>query len=73
MRYTVATLREAGLSAKWARTRTGVPILLASQPTATSHWFAVTGAMWERMRRVGVREGFEQATALADYFSVAQR
>lgn len=56
LRYAVATLRAAGLEAKWARTRRGAPIIKARDPGApTAHqresWWLVDAAMWDRLRR----------------------
>lgn len=75
MEYTVATLREAGLEAKWHRTRKGAPIIVARGPRAyTSHqregWWAVDKSMWKRMGEVGIMQGFEESTLLGDIFSI---
>ena len=75
MEYTVKTLRKAQLEARWSRTRSGAPILLARNPVATlihqrKTWWAVDHKMWETMKQVGVLEGFERHTLLGDVFSL---
>jgi hypothetical protein len=72
MRYSVTPIREAGLEAKWGRTRYGGPILLARDPKSTSPtWFAVDKNMWQRAKTVGIATAFSEHTALGDIFSVA--
>lgn len=72
--YTVETLREAGLEAKWSKTSRGRPILVARWPAAKSRhqresWWAVDAQMFESMKRSGVIDGFDGATMLGDLFS----
>lgn len=75
MRYNVATLRDAGLEARWARTNKGAPILVARDPQGKSphqrtQWWMVDDVMWKAMQRDGVREGFDSATLCGGFFSV---
>jgi len=67
--HRVATYREAGLEARWSRNRLGRPIIVARKDS-NSTWFQVTADMFETMKSVGVREGFERCTLLGDIFSV---
>ena len=75
LKYSVKTLREAGLEAKWSKTRNGAPILLARWPEAEldhqrqKFWF-VDRMMWSLMQRMGVVRGFDSATLLGDVFFV---
>lgn len=70
-KYNVATLRAAGLEAKWTRTRKGAPIIIARDPAAASSTFyAVDAYMWKRAEDVGLLEAFREGTALADFFSI---
>ena len=66
--YRVGTFRQAGLEARWTRTRNGAPIIATRVPGG--QWYVVNDAMFKRMQKHGVREGFEQATALGHIFSV---
>lgn len=74
MEYRVKTLRDAGLEAKWGKTRQGAPMMFARNPNGAPHqrnsWWAVDSNMWDAMKRNGVLEGFHNATLLADFFSV---
>jgi hypothetical protein len=67
--YRVATFREAGLEAKWSKTRIGKPYLLGRQ-CGTKTWFVITSDMIERMEEVGIMEGFEEHTLLGNVFAV---
>lgn len=70
MKYAVGTLREAGLEAKWTKTRYGAPIIIARMPgVGGGRWYAVDTHCWSRMLKVGVREGFEQVNLLGEVFS----
>jgi hypothetical protein len=74
-KYSVITLRNAGLDARWTRNRNGAPIIVARDPQAKLEhqrrtWWAVGKKMWDEMGRVGVREGFDNCTLLGDFFSL---
>ncbi len=76
LRYTVGTLRDAGLEARWSRTSNGGPIIVARNPDADNvhqreTWWAVTGSMWKQMDENGIVEGFSNATVFADIFSIS--
>lgn len=68
MRYTVSTIRSAGLEARWSRTRSGAPIIAARKPGGT--WFVVACDMWDAMKSEGIKPAFERFTLLGDIFSV---
>jgi hypothetical protein len=75
LRYTVGTLRTAGLRARWTRTRTGAPILAAQDPTSPHRhlresWWVIDARMWQSMQTMGIREGFVSHTLLGNFFSV---
>lgn len=75
-RYSVKTLREAGLEARWTKTRNGAPIIVAHDPMASSEhqrktWWTIDWATWKTMQKVGIREGFDRHTLLGNIFSVA--
>lgn len=75
LRYTVSTLRAAGLEARWGRNRAGAPLLFARdpderRPSLREAWFPVTDGLWQSMQRKGVVEAFRDWTLLADVFSV---
>ena len=75
MRYSVKTFRAAGLEAKWGRSRSGTPFIFARDPKAIAPhqrniWWMIDGDAWERMKKVGIREGFTGTTLLGDLFSV---
>ena len=75
MRYVVKTFRDAGLEAKWSRTRKGAPAIFARDPEAkTSHqrekWWLVSKMMFEAMQAEGIREGFNSCTIFGDMFSI---
>lgn len=75
MKYRVGTLREAGLEAKWTKTRNGAPIIKVRWPKAKpkhqrERWYYVDVSMWDMMKQLGVIEGFDGATLLADIFFI---
>jgi hypothetical protein len=76
-RYSVATLRAAGLQARWGRNGAGAPILFARDPEAEHRhqretWWMVDAGMWAEMQKEGIRKTFDQFTLLllGDVFSV---
>lgn len=73
MPYNVKTFRNVKLEARWAKTRTGKPVIQTRNPaSALTHqrevWWTVDATMWAAMKRVGVLEGFNQSTFLGDIF-----
>jgi hypothetical protein len=71
LQYNVRTIRAAGLEARWTRTRTGAPIIAARELHRVGKpWYVVDDRMWNRAHEVGVRQAFEEHTALGDFFSV---
>ena len=75
MHYKVSTFREAGLEAKWSKTRKGSPIIVARNPKVRfehqrKQWWAIDNKAWELCKQVGIVEGFDSCTALGDIFSV---
>jgi hypothetical protein len=75
MKYSVKPLREAGLEAKWSKSRSGQPYIVARNPKAEhqhmkERWWIVDNKMFERMQEAGIVEGFDQATLLGDIFSI---
>lgn len=69
LKYSVSTIREAGLNAKWTKTMQGGPIIVASQGEAGS-WFYVDKQMWERAGEVGILQAFQEFTCLGEIFSI---
>ncbi len=69
--YRVSTFREAGLEAKWSKTTAGQPYILA-RAVGTKSWYVVASNMFERMKKVGVIEGFEEHTLLGDVLSISR-
>jgi len=75
LKYTVGTLRIAGLDARWGKTRRGAPILCARNPNSKAahqrnKWWAVDKVMWGLMQKHGVVDGFDGATILGEYFFI---
>jgi hypothetical protein len=75
LRYSVKSLRSAGLEAKWTKTRCGEPIIVARYPKAEDkhqreRFYFVDAKMFNEMQKSGVIDGFERATLLARFFSV---
>ncbi len=70
--YRVNTFREAGLEAKWSKTQTGKPYLLARGAWVKA-WFVITANMFERMKKVGILEAFKEHTLLGDVLSIPAR
>lgn len=73
--YRVADIRALGLECKWAKRRTGGPIIVARNPAAkTAHqrekWWVIDQNMWERAKQVGIVQAFDEHTALGNFFSV---
>jgi len=76
MKYSVKTLREVGLEARWTHNRSGAPIIIARDPSSRNFhqretWWHVTNGMWKDMQSAGIKEAFDQHTLLGDIFSVA--
>ena len=75
MRYVVATFRDAGLEAKWGKTRSGRPAIFVRNPNAShkhqrTTWYLVTAGMFKHMEDEGIIEGYNTSTLLADVFSI---
>jgi hypothetical protein len=75
MKYNVATMRSAGLEARWTRTRNNAPIIAVRNPNSDlkhqrETWYVVDDRMWKRMQDAGVMAGYDQATLLGNFFSV---
>jgi hypothetical protein len=73
--HRVSTYRQAGLEARWGRTRNGAPAIFVRNPQSKlrhqrESWWMVTGSMFNAMKRDGVLEGFENCTLIADVFSI---
>lgn len=73
--YQVKTLRDAGLEAKWSKTPTGAPIIVARNPNSKlahqrEKWWFITARAWKVMSEVGIIEGFDRETLLGDVFSI---
>ena len=73
IKYSVKTFREAGLEAKWGRTRKGQPCIYLRWPQApTQHqrerWVMCDNRMMTRMQRDGVVRGYDNSTVLVDLF-----
>lgn len=74
MKYRVGTFRDAGLEAKWSKSR-GARIIVARNPNAVSEhmrkrWWWVDRDMWATMQEHGVVDGFDAHTILGDLFSI---
>lgn len=72
--YRVADIRALGLECKWSKVRGG-PIIVARNPAAElahqrEKWWMIDQNMWERARKVGLVQAFDEHTALGNYFSV---
>ena len=69
MKYSVKTFRDAGLEARWTRTRNGAPIIAARKLGDT--YYVVCADMWKAMQTEGVFPAFDRYTVLGKYFSIA--
>lgn len=68
-------MREAGLEAKWGKTRYGRPCLFVRDPQSKNKhqretWWMVDAKMWDAMKKHGVKLAFDNHTLLGDIFSV---
>jgi hypothetical protein len=75
LKYGVKTFRAVGLEAKWTKTRTGAPIIVARNPLGKLQhqreiWWVVDDSMWQRIKQWGILEAFDRSTLLGDFFSV---
>lgn len=75
LKYSVTTLRAAGLEAKWGKTRAGAPMIAARDPNGKlehqrATWWLVDGKMWKSMEKDGVKKGFDSCTLLGDVFYI---
>lgn len=71
MKYNVATIREAGLDARWTKTINGAPIIAARDPeVGGGRWYVVCRDMWDRAKAVGIREAFVERCTLGEFFSI---
>jgi hypothetical protein len=76
MNYRVGTFREAGLEARWTKTRAGAPIIVVRNPNSPEPhqrdtWWGVTDSMWKSMQNEGILMGFDNNTVMGDIFSIA--
>lgn len=74
-KYSVKTLRAAGLEARWTRTSRGAPIIVARYPEADfphqrETWWTVDAAMWEAAEKEGIIHAFVMHTLLGEFFSI---
>lgn len=69
MKYCVKTFRDAGLEARWSRTRKGAPIIVVK---AYGEWFVVDRCLWAAILRgpQGVAETVRNWTLLGKFFSI---
>ena len=72
--YTVGTMRNAGLEAKWTKNN-GCPFIAVRNPNGTTEhqrkrWYLCDGAMFEDMKKNGVLAGYESHTCLGDFFYI---
>lgn len=75
MDNTVDTYRNAGLEARWSRTRTGAPAIFVRNPNSKlehqrTRWWMVDRSMYRQMSKLGVLAGFDSVTLLGDVFSI---
>jgi len=75
MKYCVQTFRDAGLEARWSKTRSGAPIIVVRWPAAKlehqrDEWWLVTNDLWIAMQRLGVIDAFDAHTLLGNIFSL---
>jgi len=68
LKYTVSTIRSAGLEARWTKTRAGAPIIAARETGKT--WCVIDRRMWQAMQDEGILPAFQRFTLLVDIFSV---
>lgn len=74
--YRVKDIRALGFECKWSKRR-GAPILVVRDPAAASDhqrdkWWVLDEAMWKRAQKVGLKQAFDEHTALGNFFSVAR-
>ena len=73
VKYQVGTFRDAGLQARWTKTRNGVPIIAARDPNGRgvhqrTQWWVVDEHMFNDMKRHGIREAFDNHTMMGEFF-----
>jgi len=68
MTYSVKTIREAGLEARWTRTSLNAPIIAARRPG--EKWYVIDRRMWDCMKTEGIKSAFERFTLLGDFFFI---
>lgn len=69
-KYNVATIRAAGLEAKWSRNQKGAPIIVARIPSGKPTWFFFSSAIWKDAQREGIFAAFARHTLLGEIFSL---
>jgi hypothetical protein len=71
LRYTVGTVRAAGLDARWTKTNAGAPIIAARRAdVGGGMWYVLDREIWGSAQKVGLATAFEQHCALGKYFSI---
>ena len=75
IKYSVKTLRAAGLEAKWSKLRSGAPIIICRNPSAKLEhqrktWWHIDAKLWAQMGKLGIVEAFDNITLLGDIFSL---
>lgn len=73
--FSVRTMRESGLEARWTRRSNGAPVMVVRDPKANlkhqrETWWKVGRAMWDDMQKEGIRAAFSRHTMLGDVFSL---
>ena len=75
MEYVVKTFRDAGLEARWTKTRRGQPCIVVRDPNSKidhmrTQWWLVDQPMFDDMDKHGIMDGFVNHTLLGDMLSV---
>lgn len=67
MQYKVAYIRANGVECKWSHNRRGAPIIVGKAPAC---WVPIDHDMWQRAKIVGIKQAFDEHTALIEEVSV---
>ena len=69
MEHIIKTFQDAGLEAKWSKTKAGKPCILTRKKN-TKKWWLCNEIMWSQMHKHGIRQGYDNCTLLGDVFSI---
>lgn len=73
MKYKVGYIRSQGIECKWTKDSSGSPYIVGRCGKNNDVWSPIDADIWKRAEKVGLKQAFEEATTLIDWFNVPTR